>query len=441
MSQKQLNRFAVISKVIDGHMTIAEASVSLGISQRQIIRLKQGVIAQGAAFLIHNNTGRKPSHAFDDNLAATIIALKQSETYQGANFLHFQELLARQENIKISYSALHSLLTKSNIKSPKKRRRFKPHRRRKRKSQQGLLIQMDATPFEWFTSSEKFALHGAIDDATGQIVGLYMTKNECLHGYWEVMRQCIVNYGIPASLYTDRHAIFLSTLAGKLSIEDQLSGKVVNDTQFGRAMNELGITLIPARSPQAKGRVERLWETLQSRLPVEFKIANISTPDQANDFLENYIALFNQTFSVLPDDTASAFRPLADTLNVDAILCVKSTRSVDAGGVFSFYNKLFKVITSPALPAIAAKAKVTVLVGPRIGVAVEFKKALFKVLPYFKQKKSSSAKPLKNPKIPYSPPDSHYFKYGHTLIKKVTFEDSHLDILQMLEDIFLKKYA
>jgi transposase len=441
MSQTQLNRFTVLSKVIDGHMTIAEAAISLGVSQRQIIRLKQGVIAEGAAFLIHKNTGRKPNHALDDNLVKTIIDLKQSETYQSANFLHFQELLERKENIKISYSALHSLLTKSNIKSPKKRRRFKPHRRRKRKSQQGLLIQMDATPFEWFGSSEKFALHGAIDDATGNIVGLYMTKNECLHGYWEVMRQCLLNHGIPVSLYTDRHAIFLSTLAGKLSIEDQLSGKVVNDTQFGRAMHELGITLIPARSPQAKGRVERLWETLQSRLPVEFKIANISTVDQANEFLTKYISLFNDTFSVQPEDTQSAFRPLPSILDVDSILCVKLTRAVDAGGVFSFYNKHFKVLTSPDLPAIAAKSKVTVLVGPRIGVAVQFKKVLFNVLPYIKQKNSVHSKPTSASTKTYSPPDSHYYKYGHTLIKKVTFEDSDQDILLMLERIFLKKYA
>lgn len=441
MSEKQLNRFSVISKIIGGHMTIAEAAVSLGISERQIIRLKQGVIAEGAAFLIHKNVNRKPKHALDDKLIADIIALKQSENYKSANFQHFQELLECHENIKISYSALHSLLTQANIKSPKKRRRFKPHRRRKRKPQEGLLIQMDATPFEWFDSSEKFSLHGAIDDATGNIVGLYMTKNECLHGYWEVMRQCLLNYGIPVSLYTDRHAIFLSTLAGKLSIEDQLAGKVVNDTQFGRAMSELGITLIPARSPQAKGRVERLWETLQSRLPVEFKIADISTVDQANEFLAKYTSIFNTKFSVEPENTESAFRTLSPTLNIDSVLCVKLNRSVDAGGVFSFYNRQFKIITSPELPTLATKAKVSVLVGPRIGVAVQFKKAIFKVLPYIKQKKPDKVITAGTAKTTYSPVDSHYYKYGHNLVKKLTFEDNHNDMLLMLESIFLKKYA
>ena len=443
MSEKQLNRYSVVSKIISGHLTIAEASANLGISERQVIRLKKGVLAEGAAFLIHKNTNRKPKHAFVDSLASKITALKQSEPYVSANFMHFQELLERQEGIKISYSALHSVLTSVGIKSPKKRRRFKPHRRRKRKPQEGLLAQMDATPFEWFGSSEKFALHGAIDDATGNVIGLYMTKNECLLGYWEVTRQILLNHGVPVSLYTDRHAIFLSTHASKLTIEDQFAGKVVNDTQFGRAMNELGITLIPARSPQAKGRVERLWETLQSRLPVEFKIAGISTVDEANEFLAKYIPRFNATFSVKPEDSESAFRPLTSTLDPDTILCVKLTRSVDAGGVFSFYNRSFKVITTSTLPTLPPKAKVTVLVSPRLGIKVQFKNALFDVLPYIKPKKQNVPILDENSKAkqPWQPPDSHYFKYGHNLVKKVTFEDSNKDILLMLESIFLQKYA
>lgn len=441
MSQKQLNRFTVISKVIEGSITIAEAAAGLEISQRQVLRLKKGVVSEGPGFLIHKNTGRKPKHAILDNVAASIIALKSSDKYRTANFQHFRELLEREEGIVISYSALHALLVRANLKSPKTRRRFKMHRRRKRKAQQGLLIQMDATPFEWFGSSEKFALHGAIDDATGQIVGLYITKNECLHGYWETIRQCLLNHGIPVSLYTDRHAIFLSTQAGKLSVEDQLAGKVVNDTQFGRAMNELGVTLIPARSPQAKGRVERLWATLQSRLPVELKLAGITTIDQANEFLARYIPLFNAKFAVEPEKSESAFRKLPSTLNVDTILCVKLWRCVDAGGVFSFYNRQFKVSTSRTLPPIHAKDKVAVLIGPRLGIKVQFKDAIFDVLPYIKPKRAFEPQEEVRPKTAWIPPDSHYYKYGHNLVKKVTFDDSDRDIILMLESIFLRKYA
>lgn len=440
MSEKQLNRHSVILMLIQGHLTTAEAAEGLGISSRQVIRLKKGVIAQGAAAIIHKNKNRKPAHAFDNDFISKIVSLKQSDFYASANFKHFQELLERNENIKISYSALYSILTNANIKSSKKRRKIKPHRRRKRKSQAGLLIQMDSTPFEWFGTTDKFALHGAIDDATGSIVGLYLTKNECLHGYWEVTRQILLNHGIPVSFYTDRHAIFLSTNSSKLSIEDQLKGKLTNDTQFGRAMTELGVTMIPARSPQAKGRVERLWETLQSRLPVEFKIAGITSIDQANDFLAEYIPLFNNIFAVEPEDEKPAFRKLSSKLNIDAILAVKLKRSVDAGGVFSFYNRHFKVLTSSNLPPIPPKAKVTVVISTRLGIKVQFKNSLFDVLPYIKPKKIAQSQ-LKSSAVPWSPPDSHYFKYGHTLIKKLTFEDTDRDIIAMLESIFLAKYA
>jgi transposase len=164
MSQKQLNRYLVITKLIDGHITVKETSKSLGLCERQILRLKKGVQQQGASFLVHKNKGKKPQHAIPDQTAQTIINLKKSDTYKDANFLHFQEMLAEYEQISISYSALYNLLKKSGFESPKKRRRFKPHRTRKRRPQEGLLIQMDATPYDWFGTGEKFSLHGGIDD-------------------------------------------------------------------------------------------------------------------------------------------------------------------------------------------------------------------------------------------------------------------------------------
>lgn len=246
--------------------------------------------------------------------------------------------------------------------------------------------------------------------------------------------------GIPVSIYADRHAIFLSQNAGKLSIEDQLAGKFVNDTQFGRAMSELGVTLIAARSPQAKGRVERLWETLQSRLPVEFAIAQISTVDQANAFLASYIDDFNQHFSVEPINSDPAFRVLSN-IDVDTVLCVKMKRVVDAGSVFSFYNRHFVLTTANKALLPPPKATVTVLISPRLGLKAQYRNTVFEILPYIKPAKASKSKQSGTSKEPWIPPDSHYYKYGHTLIKKVTFEDTDKDILAMLETIFLCKYA
>jgi len=440
MSQKQLNRYSVISKLIDGSLTTLEAAESLGLSERQIKRLKKGVMQEGPAFLIHKNTGRKPAHAISDDLTEKIINLRKSDKYKDANFLHFQELLEEHERITISYKALYSILTNAGFKSPKKRRKTRSHNRRKRKSQEGLLIQMDATPFPWFGDDEYYSLHGAIDDATGKIVGLYLTKNECLHGYFEVTRQILLNHGVPASIYADRHSIFRSPKADKLSIDEQLAGKVVNDTQFQRAMRELGITLIPARSPQAKGRVERLWDTLQSRLPIEFRIAGITNISDANDFLARYITIFNDKFAVDPANTQLAYTQVKEDISIENILCFKQIRTVDNGGIFSFRGKHFQPVSDGKLVSLPPKSQLDVLVSPIFGIRVQFKNLVYDVIPFIKPKKNTKPNPTKEMTI-YRPPDHHYYKYGKHLWPKLSFAESNSDIITMLEEIFLRKYA
>src|SRR5699024_11011441 len=276
MTQQEISRLRVINQTIDRVITVKEAAELIDLSERQVLRLKKGVLEEGPSFIIHKNRGRKPKHATAVEIQNEIIELKKAK-YQEANFMHFQELLEEHEGISVSYPTVYRILTKAGFKSPKKHRRRKTHHRRKRKPQKGMLVQIDASPHEWIIGGNSFDLHGAIDDATGEIVALYFTPNECMQGYFEIVRQIVLNHGIPTSLYCDRHSIFISPNEGKLTIEDQLEGKTVNLTQFGRAMDELGINIIPAGSPQAKGRIERLWGTLQSRLPVEFKIRDIST--------------------------------------------------------------------------------------------------------------------------------------------------------------------
>ena len=432
MSQKQLNRYKIISDSLDSKITVPEAAIALGLSERQITRLRNGVKNEGAAFLIHKNLNKPSKNAVSEELSKKIVTLYLSPSYKGANFLHFKELLSEHEKINVSYSVIHRTLTKEGIVSPKKRRRLKPHHRRKRKAQEGMLIQIDATPFEWFGTKTKFALHGAIDDATGKIVGLYLTKNECLHGYFETIKQVIESNGVPISIYADRHAIFQSTKTDKLTIEEQLAGKVVNDTQFGRAMKELSITLIAARSPQAKGRIERLWDTLQSRLPIEFRISNINTIEEANCFLQCYLEKFNEQFSVSPEITECAYVPTS--LDLNSILCVKLQRSVDNGGVFSFRNKLFKVIDD----SIPLKAKVDVVVSAYKGIYILYKGKCFDVLPYIKPKKAT--KPNGEKKT-FITPNNHYYKYGKPTNKFYSSDCTDKEILKLLEDVFLSKYA
>ena len=160
MSQKQISRYVVIRKSLEGSISVKEAAEALNLSTRQVIRLRNGVREEGASALVHKNQGRKPAHAATGDLKEKIVDLKLLDNYKGANFKHYRELLSKHESINASYSLIHRLLTEANITSPKKRRRFKPHRRRSRKAQEGLLIQMDASPFQWFGGRRMYSLHG-----------------------------------------------------------------------------------------------------------------------------------------------------------------------------------------------------------------------------------------------------------------------------------------
>jgi transposase len=342
LTREQWRQYEVLSKANDGILTVATAAQILGFSERQIQRLKKKVREGGAAALIHGNVGNKSRSKSSPEQKAEILKLKRNEAYGTANFTHFTELLDEHHDIRLSKSSVRRILLSGNEKSPLTRRRFKPHRTRKRRPQQGLLLQTDATPYQWFKGDSKYyALHGAIDDATNQLTALYMTKNECLDGYFAMLGISIRNFGIPCSIYADRHTIFQSPNKSKAEID---SSSPVNDTQFGRALAELGIGLIAARSPQAKGRVERLWQTLQSRLPVEFAVRGITDVDAANIFLAKYIYAFNGTFAVEPENSDNMFRKPPDDIVLEHVLCAKTARIVDNGGVFSFKNRKYKLI-------------------------------------------------------------------------------------------------
>jgi transposase len=437
LTQKQLNTLDVINKAIAGFVTVAEAASALGLSERQVQRLKKKVRESGPVAVVHKNSLRASHNAIPKEVKDEIISLKKSDVFESANFCHFRELLSEHHDIDIGYATLHAILTEANIESPKKRRRFKPHRRRKRRPQAGLLLQTDASLFPWFKGDRKqYSLHGGIDDATSQVTALYMCKNECLHGYFEMLRRTIHNYGIPLSLYADRHTIFQSPNKEKAVIDSSLT---VNDTQLGRCLRELDIALIPARSPQAKGRIERLWETLQSRLPVEFALREISTIDDANEFLASYIYAFNSEFAVEPSLADSMFHKPSEGINIDYSLCIREERTVDAGGVFSFHNRSFKVEESTYSGMIPPHARCQILSSPEFGVKLLYRGIVFNVLNYVPPKRKPA--PEKEPSVPHSIADDHPFKYGQSLAVNQIYGETDSDIFSMLEDIFLRKMA
>ncbi|MBS4055338.1 MAG: ISNCY family transposase [Thermaerobacter sp.] len=251
-------------------MTIKEAANMLGLSERQIKRLKKGVHTEGAAALVHKNRGRSPKHALSGGEHCQILELAIS-LYKDTSCQHMSELLAEHQSITASAKTIARVLHKANVKLCFGKKQARRRRSRDRMPQEGMLVQLDASLHSWLDNHRKFALHGAIDDATGKILALSFRPTEDQEGYFSVLEQMLNQYGTPMSFYSDRHTIFFSPKRNKLSIDEELAGAMAPQSQFGRALRELGILHIPASSAQAKGRIERLWGTLQSRLVVEMR--------------------------------------------------------------------------------------------------------------------------------------------------------------------------
>lgn len=379
LKQKDLKRATLIEACIKGQCTVKQVATALGLSERRVKQIKKEVKENGVKSIQHGNRGRKPKNTIPNEIKQKILELRSSYEYEISNFKHFQELLKERENINISYSALYNILRNAGIKSPKKHRRTKLHHRRKRKESEGMMLQADGTPFDWFGDGQKYSLHGFIDDATGKITGLYMCKNECLLGYLEVLRQTLENYGIPISLYPDKYSVFFPSkkVDDHITLEEQLNGREKSITQFGRIVEELGIEMFAASSPQAKGRIERLWETLQSRLVTEFRINNIKTIDEANNFLVQYIEKYNSKFAIEASNKKSMFLKLPKRYNLDELLCVRFERTIDNAGVFSINNSKFQIMDKYLPP----KTKIQIYLSRKIGMRVKSNNKIYDVQP------------------------------------------------------------
>lgn len=341
MSRDELKKVKVLGLAIAGVVGTTEAAESLGMTGRHFRRLKAKYIREGEEGIIHGNRGRKPSHALEESFVSDVISLYEKR-YYGSNYSHYSELLERFEGVKISPSSIGRILKSAghNPKHPVRRRR-KKHQPRDRRSAAGMLWQIDATPYAWLGDEfGQFSLHAAIDDATGAVVGACFTRNECSEGYVNTMRESITRYGLPLSLYSDKHTIFRSPQE-KLTIEEELDGVSVRLSNFGKAMSELGIEHIKANTPQAKGRIERLWRTLQDRLPVELRLLGVNDLVAANKVLADLIDKHNKRHAVPPATLHGAYRPLEPGMNLDYIFAKRDTRKVGCGGEVTYKRRIY----------------------------------------------------------------------------------------------------
>lgn len=385
MNDKEELKKAVIECCINGTMTIKVAADRLNFSERYVKKLKARYKKNGASSMMHGNCGKQPKHTIDANIKSKIWDIWIQPEFEECNFTHFQEILLEDYGIKISYTPLCKLLKSKGAKSPRKHKKSKPHNRRNERPSAGELLQVDATPHQFFYGDTKaYCLHGFIDDATHQVTGLYMCENECMHGYLEVTRQTFKNFGVPLALYADGSSIFFPR-DDKLTLEEQLAGITKPTTQYGRMMETLGVDLIHAGSSQAKGRIERLWNTLHDRLRTEFRRHSITTVDEANEFLKSYIPKFNKKFSIESKDKKSSFMELPKYVNLDYLLSVKYTRTADVSNCISVNGTTFVIDTKEILH----KKKIEVCISKRIGVKVRFDDKWYEVTPMSNSNKNS----------------------------------------------------
>jgi len=343
LNKKEQNRLVVLNEVEKGKMVIREAAEILKVSERQGWRILAAYREEGAAGLAHGNRGRKPVHTLEEEIRKRVVELAQ-EKYAGFNHQHLTEFLGEREGFVVSRSSVRRILLEAGIRSPKKRRSPRHRRRRERYAQEGMLLQIDGSRHDWLEGRGPWlTLISGIDDATGKVPFALFREQEDSQGYFLLLREMGRRKGIPLALYHDRHGIFERFPQDPpQSLEEQLRGQEPT-TQFGRLMNELGIESIASRSPQAKGRIERLFKTLQDRLVSELRLAGAKTLGEANQVLKRFLPRFNRRFAVPAAETGLVYRPLPPGRRQEETFCFKYYRTVGADNVVALGNQRMQI--------------------------------------------------------------------------------------------------
>jgi transposase len=333
LNRKEQKRLLVMNGVEKRKMKVREGAEVLGISERQGWRILAAYREEGAGGIAHGNRGRTSVHVLGEEIRERVVELAEQK-YAGFNHSHLTEMLQEREGVKISRPSVRRILLAAGMGSPKTRRASKHRRRRERYSQEGMLIQVDGSQHDWLEGrGREMTLIASIDDATGKVPFALFREEEDAQGYFLLLRGIVGRKGIPLAIYHDRHGIFeRSALAGPGSLEEQLLGEEPR-TQFGRLLEELGIESIAARSPQAKGRVERLFGTFQDRLVSELRLAGAKTLEEANQVLRAFLPRFNRKFAVPAVKEGLAYRPVPVDLVLDEVFCFKYYRTVGADNV------------------------------------------------------------------------------------------------------------
>lgn len=341
LTMEEAQRYKTISEVNDGYLKVKEAAEILGLSERQVYRKKTRVRKEGPGGVIHRSKGKKSSRWLTERIKGRIDHLYRTR-YRGFNLTHMTEYLNEVEKIKVSRESVRQILLGKG--SYNKRKRYPKHRQwREPCSREGQMVQYDTSDHDWLEGrGPKLYLIGGVDDATSKVAGAKFVLTDGVRENMEVFKGIVQKRGIPLSVYVDRDSTFKTTRYQE--IEYQLKGEYPH-TQFARALRELGIKMLYAYSPQAKGRVERKFGVLQDRLCSELRLHNISTLEEANRYLtQEFIPKHNRRFSRSAKEPGSAYRPLPKGIRLKDIFCLKEERAVAADNTISYKGKTFQIL-------------------------------------------------------------------------------------------------
>lgn len=365
LTMKEEKRLEVIQRVFRGELTVAKAALVLGVSERQCYRIKARVTKRGAGGVVHGNRGRPSKRKVKEKTLKRIVELAKGK-YRGFNDHHLTEKLMEHEGIELSREKVRRTLRACGILSPRKKRAPKHRSRRERRAAEGMMLQVDGSPHDWLEGrGPRLCLVGAIDDASGKVPRAFFEVAESSWAYFRLFSEIFKTHGLPHSVYADRHSIFWTQR------EPTLEEQLVNtrpSTEVGRGLEELGVTLIPAGSPQAKGRIERLWGTFQDRLVSELRLAGAQTPQQAQAVLERYLPEHNRKFAKPTAKAQVAWRK-ASLKQIEQALCFKRRRTVAKDNTVTFEGTVFQIPKNSPSRSYANKR---ILVHVLLDGAVEF---------------------------------------------------------------------
>jgi hypothetical protein len=362
LTPSQQRWFDILTRLTSGSLSAHHAAELLGVSDRHLRRLRSAFLAEGAAALVHGNQGRVPANRTPDTTRTQLHTLVgPGGLYHDFNVCHLQEVLADRHELSLGRSTLDRLLKEEQLRTPRRRPPARSYRRRARRAAEGMLVQVDGSPHAWLEDrGPTLCLLGAIDDATGKALYAHFRPTEDQVGYVLLFRTLCQTHGRPLAVYHDRHTILRSPK--RPDLDDELAG-TPPQSQIQRLLAELGIEAIPAHSPQAKGRIERLWGTFQDRLTKELRLGDIRTVEAANAFLSDFLPRYNARFAHPAADPTLAWMPLPAECDLAYYFAAREHRRVRADHTIAWYGQCFQLQRARRDPSLAGQA-VTVHVVP-----------------------------------------------------------------------------